>query len=310
MFKSFREVDWAEERYINGLKWTNVLSFGFLALSAFLIYGDFIGHQSMYVASIKYITSFTPAHFAFGAMNVVLLLQLIFTVYQALPHDTEKVPYMVRLNFFLPIAWLMEAASLYTMAYDIVWLSFIFSTVATVMLMIAYFRLTTLPLQLAHVLAARIDGRDKAVATFYYLMFYAPTSINLAYSVSGWSLNLLMILREFGFNVPPFAGIVCSVGITVLSFVMLGFKGDTLFALASTWLLFAVGWRWHNVTSIAITNYVCAAVLAVFSLGLFIRSIQKTPNLLEKENIETYRTRTSYQTGIHVPSDTSRLVST
>lgn len=311
MFKSIRE-EWQEERYVRSLKIFNVISFVFLLLSTFLIYGEIVGHQSIFWTSEKYLTYLTPARWVFGIMSVIVFLQVVFTIYQALPHDAEKAPYLVRLNFFLPASWVFEGISLYFMAYDIVWASFIFTTLALVALAVAYFRLTSLPLQLAHVMAARIDGREKAVASFYYLIFYAPTSLNFSVLIAGWVLQALMMIKSFNVQLPMVVGIIASVTATVISFVFLGVKKDTLFALATCWVLFGVAMKWIAFPAIQITNFLCSGVLLLATLATFIASVRKTPNLLEKENIESYRTRpTSYQTGIHVhPTDTSRLVST
>jgi len=311
MFKSFRE-DWQEERYVRSLKIFNVLSFGFLVLSTFLIYGGIVGHQSIFWGTEKYLTYLTPARWAFGIMSVILFLQLVYTIFQSLPHDTEKAPYIVRLNFFLPACWIFEAISLYFLAFDVMWASFVFTTLATVSLGVSYFRLNSLPLQLAHVMAARIDGREKAVASFYYLIFYAPTSLNFSVLICGWVLQGFMMLKSFHVNLPVALGIIASVLATVVSFIILGTKKDTLFALASSWVLFGVGMKWWGFPAIQITNLICAGVVFLATLATFIASARKTPNLLEKENIETYRARaTGYQTGIHVhPTDTSRLVST
>jgi len=307
MFKSFRET-WHEESYLTALKVCNVISFAFLAMSSFLIYGEFVGHQSFYMTSEKYLTWFTPVRFSYGVLGISMFLQFLYVVYQALPGDAEKAPYIARLNFFLAAAWLFEAATLWSVVYDIIWLAFTFSTLTTLNFVIAYFRLNNLPLELAHVLSARIDGRDKAVANYYYLIFYAPTSLNLAWSFGSWVLLLFMMLHSVGIILPVSTGIIGSVLVALISFVMLGLKRDVVYAMATAWITFAVAVRFRGYTAIEITNYVVAGILALASIFTFVAALRKSPNLLEKENIETYRSRTNYQTGIHT-TETSRLVS-
>jgi hypothetical protein len=305
MLRKFRD-NWETERFLAGLKAFTVISFLILAVANIAVYRDFIGTPVRLVTE-KFATFLTPDHWVFHLMSLVVFLQLIFTIYQALPDDAEKTPYLTRLNFFLPTSWLFEGAAVISMAFEIIWLSLFFNTIALVFLAIAYFRLNALPLQLAHVMAARIDGRDKACASFYYLIFYAPTSMNLALLSVGWVLNLFMTFSSFGYKIPFALPIIGAVFAAILGFVMLGVKKDVVFALTIGWCLLGVGTRWIDLKAVAVTNLLSTALLVLVSLIVFGISIRKTPNILEKEGVDSYRIKSSYQTGIHTES--SRLVS-
>jgi len=305
MFRNFKD-NWETERWLSGLKVFNVIAFMVLALGSFAVYGELIGTPVRFVTE-KWATFLTPAHWAFQLLNLVVFFQMIFTIYQALPDDPEKAPYIAHLNFFLPTCWLFETASIISMSFEVIWLALFFNTFALIFLGIAYFRLNSIPLQLAHVMSARIDGRDKACASFYYLIFYAPTSMNFALLTVGWVLNLFMTIASFGHNIPSALPIIGSVVAAVLALVMLGVKRDVIFSLTISWCLLSVGLRWHGLKVIAVTNYIAAATLFLVSIIVFAVSARKTPNILEKEGVDSYRIKSSYQTGIH--SESSRLVS-
>jgi len=291
---------WETERYLTGLQAFNVVSFSVLFISCFVVYGQFVGTPVPLVTE-RFATYLTPAHWTFNLLSLVVLLQLLYTIYQAIPYDAEKTPYINRLNFWLPTSWIFESAAIVSFSFEIVWLSFLFNTVALVFLAIAYCRINSLKFQLPHIMSARIDGIDKACCSFYYLIFYAPTSINLALLTVGWVLNLLMAVSSFGHHIPLWVAVVCSAVAAVLGFVMLGVKKDVLFALSISWCLLGVGSRWIDTQSIAIPNILGAALLFIVTIIIFgAMARQHSKNLLEKEGIESRLPTSStsyYQTG-------------
>jgi len=295
---------WETERYLTGLQAFNVVSFSVLLLSCFFVYGQFIGTPVPLVTE-RWATYLTPAHWTFDLLGLVVLLQLMYTIYQAIPYDAEKTPYINRLNFWLPTTWIFEAAAIVSFSFEIIWLALIFNTVALVFLSIAYYRINELKFKLPHIMSARIDGIDKACCSFYYLLFYAPTSMNLALLVVGWVLNLLMTFQYFGHHVPLVVAVVASAVAAVLGFVMLGVKKDVLYALTISWCLLGVGSRWIDTQAIAIPNILGAALLFIVTIIIFGTMARKhSKNLLEKEGIEsrlptssTSTTASYYQTG-------------
>jgi len=302
MFSSIES--WGSERSLRFLKWINIISFIAFIVGTFLVYGDFIGTPIRLVTE-KFVTFLTPAHWAFKLLNLVVFFQLLFTIYQALPDDPQKTPYLARLSFYLPVTWLFETAAVISMAFEVIWLSFFFVTFAMIFLAIGYARLNSIPLELGQIMSARIDGREKACASFYYMIFYAPTAMNLALLVVGWVLSLFITIGSFGHDIPSALPVIASCIAAVVGLVMLGAKRDVIFGLTVSWCLFSVALRWMDLKVIFITNILASSVLFLGSIIAFGVSARKE-NLLEKEEIGYGRIKTSH-TGIH--SESSRLVS-
>lgn len=308
MFKTFRE-EVNTVRYLRALQAFNIVSFLFLGVSAFMVYGGFVGYHSIGYLTELYLTWSTPAPWAFSIMSVVLFLQMVFTIYQVLPSDDDKVPYLVKLNVFLPLAWWFEGAWMFAFAYNKIWLSFVLAGISTINLGIAYFRLTSIPLNLPHLAAARIDGRDKSSMSFYYLIFFAPTSLNFAFLSLGSVVQLLTLTKALGYSASPIISIIGSVIFTLVGFAMLWFRKDILFPLTVAWGLIATASRFSWFAEINITNWICGALLLVGTAIGFFLTMRKA-NLLEKDTIDTsFRTHHLPTTGIHHQTESTRLMS-
>lgn len=289
MFKSFNTFENDSSfKYLRGLQAFNIISWTFLIISTFAVYGGHIGQYPVGFLHDLYLTWSSPADWAYTAMSVVLWHQLLFAVYQALPSDDDKIPYLTKLNFFLPLAWWFEGASLFSFVYNKIWLAFGFNLGATALLAVAYFRLTSIPLNLPHIFSARIDGRDKASVFLYYLLFFAPTSINFAFLSMGTAVNFLMTLKSFGYDTPVALSVVASVVFTVIGFAMLWLRQDVVFPLTVVWGLVAIAARFSWYNAISITNWVCTgALLLVTTISFFLAL--RAPNMLEKSSIDADR---------------------
>jgi len=280
---------------ISVLKVLNVAAFVTLLVVSILAGKHYFGHATPKHIYLKHAVSLTPASYAFIIEMVLLVLQGIFVVYQALPlHNFHVDLYLHKLSIFLPLTWLMQAGAVIAWIYEVFWLSGLFLLAGVLTAFVAYFRLQTVPLRLMPLLfnnrfywthryhithryggVARRDVvveenedvdtlGDKLRAILHYFVVLVPVSVNLAWLVFGLVAIIPVVFR--GANTIGW-GVALCILLGALAVVHNYWQQDIWYPFAIVWSLIAVAIaRHHTVTHIGTAAWVVVACILTFWL--------------------------------------------
>jgi len=285
---------------ISVLKVLNVAAYVTLLTVAILASKHVFGHGKPEHIYKRHALALTPASWAYIIEAVLLGVQGIFVIYQALPlHNFHVDLYLSKLSIWLPLTWLMQAGAIIAFIYEVFWLSGLFLVAGVVTAALAYFRLQTVPLRLMPLLfnnrfywthryhithryggVARRDvvveenedvdtRKDKWRAILHYFVVFVPNSMNLAWLVFSVAAMIPVVFR--GVNTIAW-GVALLIILGALAIVHNFWQQDIWYPFTTAWCLIAVGVARHTtVKHIGTAAWVVVAcVLTFWLIHLFV----------------------------------------